>query len=154
MGKMFERKIAGLALALGVRDTDQINQVYPFTDLALQLAQQASASKLSVFGHYPLDGLSVGLGHVRLYPPAAACEGSLDRVEILTGDERYVQLRGWLRIPEGQALPARLDFSDKAGRVTGYALTLPERKRGWGNSTEKRRVIRFSGYVLAEMPVL
>jgi hypothetical protein len=60
MGKMFERKIAGLALALGVRDTDQINQVYPFTDLALQLAQQASASKLSVFGHYPLDGLSVG----------------------------------------------------------------------------------------------
>ena len=122
---MFQRNIAALALALGIKDQSQIGLVWINADQALSLAQKAGDHNLSVFGTLPLKNARERLGTQSLTggSSAAPCQGQLDEVQEIVGDPRYLRVNGWMFNPAAPSVPALCRLVDNQGRVVGLVLT-------------------------------
>lgn len=147
----FQKKIAALALELGIADQPQIGHVYPSARAVLPIAVQARERQLSVFGLEPWRGLHAAMGRAVTLPAAAlpACQGSLDEVAPVEGDSRYLRVAGWLRDPGTATVPARVRFVATDGTLAGVALTgrvRPDVAQAVGAGARKAG---FQGYVLA-----
>lgn len=118
---LFGKRVAALALAMGVQDKAQIMQVYPEPPRALALAARAVQKDLSIFGHYPLQGVAARMGQP-LPPSGVRCDGGVSAVFPVVGDPAHVRIEGVLHAPGSAQAPAfvRLVAADK---VVGYAVT-------------------------------
>lgn len=120
----FQRNIAALALALGIKDTSQISQVFPSTEIALKIAEKASIKNLSIFGTPTFKGLKNQLGTViEKRPQLSACQGSLITTKLLDEDHRFVRVSGWLFNTQNKAQPKTIIFQNSEGKKVGFALT-------------------------------
>lgn len=148
---LFERKLAVLALALGIRDESQIGTMYPNAERALEVAGAASAHHLSVFGMYPYAQIKQQMGATAPALNLPLCEGSLDSVRPVVGDSRYMAVRGSVWVAGQQGAPQMVRFIDRHQRVAGFALVDkggridPDR----GATQGIEAPIRYAGYVVA-----
>ena len=138
---LFGKRVAALALAMGVRDQAQIMQVYPEPSRALGLAARAVANDVSVFGHYPLRGVATGMGQP-LPHLGPRCEGGLVSALPVVGDAQHVRVEGSLHAPGSVQSPGFVRLV-VAGKVVGYAVT-----GGLARGAPATRT-GFTGYVQA-----
>ena len=118
--ELFERDVAALAVEMGVKDRPQIKHVFPSMETALAIGVKATAKDYSIFGQPNLKNV-----HERIGTPFAlqhACQGSIDQVEAVEGEGRYMSIRGWLFDPAQKRSPKELWIVDKSGLAVGYAL--------------------------------
>lgn len=116
----FDRMLAASALTLGVRDEPAIGQVYPFTDVALSLADRAQRDRISVFGNEPLVGARDRIGTNEVFE-GAACEGHVDTSDVVAHNRFALRVSGWVA-RRAHGAPDRIDIVDAHGRVVGLAV--------------------------------
>ena len=142
---LFERNVAGLALALQIDDGPTIRTVFPNTPVVLGIAAEASDRHLSVFRRFPFRDLRDAIGQTT---PSEALPtyGVVDRIDRID-DRRYLRLEG--RLHGSLGVPGRLRLIDAAGRTVGFALPSPGPLTAGavGSSTAGDHAVR--GYVLA-----
>jgi hypothetical protein len=121
---LFQRATAALALALGVRDEQVIKPVFPFVEVALQIAAKASERDAGIFERAPYRDARELLG-TRRSIAEERCLGHLDEVRPVAGDPDYLFVRGWLggavRGGTGDQ-PRRLVLLDAQSNVSGVLV--------------------------------
>jgi hypothetical protein len=125
-GNLFERKVAALALELGINDQDQISAIFPSATWALQIAEEPKARNLSIFGLAPIKDAQQRIGRQHSAGYAFSPQnslGSLDEVEPVTGDDGYFRIRGWAFSPAEAGSPELLEVLDENNLIVGIALT-------------------------------
>jgi hypothetical protein len=151
----FERKVATLALALGVDDHEEIGALWggPNDVKTISLiAGKAYANHLSIFGTYPFSGVRETLGNKAFAPPLsplATCEGSLSGIEITT-DARFVRISGWIWNPTTVDQPAVVRLLDPGSREIGIAITgqpRPDLAVAIGSQASRAG---YRGYILSD----
>ena len=121
---LFEREVAALALEMRIKDQAQIGQVFPSADWALSLTETPSAKNLSIFGQHLIKDVRGQIGRrlPDMTSSGRACQGSVDGIEPIEEDSRYVRIRGWFFDQERKAVPRSFWMLDSDGVVVGYAL--------------------------------
>ena len=138
-GKMWQRQLAVLAMELAVRDTAQLELLYP-EPLRLQtVIEQARIQKLSVFADPVYAGVREQLGQVISLNAWLPAVGQIVEQNVLKDDARFVRVFGTLA-SEHNATPA-LALVDADGRMQGYALVHP--------AADSSGQQLFSGYLLS-----
>ena len=127
--KLFQRKIAALALDMGITDPVQTNRIYPDSKALASYAKEGSRLKISIFGLPLYRNVSEHLGqHLtdlelrRIAHIKSHCIASADGVRILKNDNRYVGIDGWVFNPATRQVPRALWIVDKHHVVVGYVL--------------------------------
>ena len=111
-----QRLGAALALELGIPDQDQVINVYPKAELALQIVDQFRTEPKAIFAMFPIKNAGDLIGTTT----TAAISACADPVFQSTA----VPQTGWARIT-GPVLPGegqQLMISDEAGLVRGVAV--------------------------------
>ncbi len=120
---LFERRVAALALELGVRDSKQIYSVFPFTDPILKLAKVAADKDLSIFGHPLLKDSAQQMGRNRPDRSSAHCIGILEPASVQIEDDRTVRIQGWMTHTDRKTVPEKIEILNQNRNIVGYALT-------------------------------
>jgi hypothetical protein len=128
VARLFDWESAALALELGVRDESTIVTVFPSVNYVVDLSARAKAQNLSVFGSYPLDGLSELQGQPIAAREARACVGHLDTAVEIDGDENYLRISGWIFDPASHSVPKVLTFTNEQGVIVGAGLSGQQRQ--------------------------
>ena len=148
--KLFEQKVAALALELRIKDQVQVLHIYPSIDTVLPIAEKASAQNLSIFGMYPFRGAREQFGAPARQLVLPACQGSLDAVEIINGDARFVRVAGRMFNPDGKSYPQVIRFLNDQSKVVGYALTGQPIPNVADASNKKVLQSGYRGYLLSD----
>lgn len=148
-GELFDRMVAALALELGVRDERQIGHIFPDADWAAALAQKPVERNLSIFAHPQIRDAKECIGQSITVEPSVICRGSLDESSAVTGDPRFLKVRGWLFDPSSGRVPSKIWFADSRGNIMGYAITGQSRPDVAAAIDEEARYSGFEGYMLA-----
>jgi hypothetical protein len=143
----FERRVAMLALELGVGDWLQIRQVHPNPGEALEIADWASDRDVGVFGIPPFAGLQEQLGGSISQLPTARCHGRVNHVYPVGEKDGIVRVNGWIFDKKKRAVPDLVRFCDEDGSVIGFALTGRERPRIAARLGEEAERSGFTGYI-------
>lgn len=120
---VFDRKLAGLALTLGIEDEAQILHVFEMSLSLMRTAEAAEASRLGMFAIYPWRGLKSSLGQSIVNDSLPQCAGHVDIVSTITPDQNYIVLQGWLFNSQQRQTPQLITLADTSGVISGYALT-------------------------------
>lgn len=148
----FEMDIAALALALDVRDADQVRIIYPAIDHALRLAEAARSRELSIFGRAPWQGLRRQLGQAAPALAGGSCLGHVDAVDRFAGEARWVRVSGWIYDKTRGAVPRVAHFVAADGRSLGIALTGAPRSDVKNAIDSRASKAGFRGYLRADEP--
>jgi hypothetical protein len=148
---LFERKVAALALELGIKDQPQINNIFPFTDWALSLSEAPVARNLSIFGMSPIKDTKELINNEvsNAVPTLRPCQGTLDEIQPIEGDTRYLRVRGWFFDPSTNSVPEQIQIVDERGLIRGSALTGQSRHDVESAFSRSHRYSGFKGYALA-----
>lgn len=146
----FERDLAGLALELGVRDQAVISKVFPSVDYVMGISELAKKQSLSIFGNYPLNGLSESLGQSIEEPSASDCIGYLDSTYEIESDQGYLNLNGWFFDRYSRDVPKLLTFANEQGIIIGAGLTGDPRPDVGEAVNLSAFNSGFSGYILRQ----
>lgn len=133
-----DRKLAGLALELGVYDARQITTVHPVPDQLLQEAAVASAIDLGMFGVFPWADRREQMGEVFLPTSLPTCLGYLDSVTPIATDPEYYLIEGWLVDRETRRVPELITVVNTASEIAGFALG------GWPREDVREAVGRYA----------
>lgn len=147
---LFERKVAALAFELGVRDEQQIKNIYHKVDID-NLVLRAQQGHLSIFGVPPIEGAKKLLdtlyrSEVNNFP---LCQGSLDSQQVIAGDSDFLRINGWIFDPKSKTSPERAVVIDEAGVIQGVIITGRTRPDVAKVVNSKAELSGFSGYVRA-----
>lgn len=149
---LYQKKIAALALELGVADQVQVGNVYPLARNVLPIAELARARHESVFGMAPWRGLHDAIGRPEtINNPRSPCQGSLDEVAPVESDANYLRVSGWLRKRDGGLMGETLRLVDGNGKLVGVALSGHEQPDAATSVDKNARYVEFQGYVLASI---
>lgn len=148
---LFERQIATLAIELGVKDQSQISHIFPSADWALSIAEVPVSMNFSVFGISPFKDAReiIGQKSKKALLPKNQCSGSIDEVEIIDGDEKFVRVRGWIFDPHSQHTPKSVQLIDENGVVKGVLITGQTRPDVANAIDSIASNSGFKGYVIA-----
>lgn len=144
---IFERMIAGLSIALKIRDYDQIKNIFPMPEIIFQNLEKYKGEKNYVLAIPELRDAHMLMGKMYDGKPVNACEGNVDGVGIVSNDKKYSKVNGWIYDPiEKEAPKTVLIVSEN--KIIGYALTGRPRKDvsnivGW-----RAKYSGFQGYLL------
>lgn len=147
---LFDRKLAALALEMGVRDKVQIARVVFDAGKGLELARQAGDAGLSVFGRYPFRDVHQQLGAPVTSFAAATCETGALQLQSVDDDTRFLRLKGWVMTATESERPQALRLINHQGRMAGYALIDQHSQAAAAAAGRSARMYRFEGYILAQ----
>ena len=145
-----EHWAGALALEYGIRDLAQISKLFPDPEVALMIAKGASERQLSVFGHPPLGNLKEQLDTQFASLGSEACSGHLEEVKAIDGDDRFVQVQGWLFSDKQLKAPKVAQFIDSNGMIIGATVSGFAHSTQNGRNERKARWAGFKGYIRAE----
>lgn len=150
-GELYERKIAALALELGVKDQNQVSHVFPSADWALTLAEKPVAKNLSVFGSMPFKDARemIGQKSTKALRSDIQCLGSIDEVQTIEGDTKFIRVRGWIFEPSDRNIPKSAQLIDENGIVQGLIITGQSRPDVGSAIDPHAKNSGFKGYVRA-----
>lgn len=149
---LFERSVAGLAVAMGVNDKLKINQVYPSSEQALSIGKIASERGLSYFSRTEFNNVNNNIGKSidgfsRIFN---ACQGHIDYIEPIEGDNNYMRISGWIFDKSRKKPPSTIWLINQQGFAVGYALVGHARPDVAKAIDEKANISGFKGYFLSE----
>jgi len=144
---VFNRKLAGLALALDIRDEAQIKQVFEMTPGLLRTAELAESRQLGMFAIPPWRGLKNAMGDTATYSGLPQCAGHIDRVTTITPDQDFIAIQGWLYNAQQQQVPSLITVSNAAGVISGFALGGQPRPDVAAAVEDQAYLAGFRGYV-------
>jgi hypothetical protein len=144
---LFQRKIAALALELGVKDQPQIRHIYPSAATVLSSSEVPRERNLSIFGLSPIRDAREAMDKMM---PIQQCQGHVDRVEAIEGVTRYLRVRGWFYDSRHHSVPESVRFVDNQGIVKGIVLTGKLRPDVAKAIDPAAELSGFEGYVLAD----
>jgi hypothetical protein len=148
----FERKLAALAVELGVKDEAQVKHVFPSVPWILSIAERPIAENLAIFGMPPIkDQHEILRTKLAVGSAADLCKGAIDEVSKIDGESQYLKLRGWIFDPLQNKVPEYALLVDAEGTVYGVVLTGNDRKDVANVIHDKARYSGFKGYVLREV---
>jgi len=148
---LFERRVAALALELGIQDQAQISHVYPSAEAALSLAKIPAERNLSIFGIPPFEDAKKKIGaDAAILEGQRICQGRIEKIQRVDQDTRYLQVHGWAFDRESRVIPKILQIAEPEGRIIGFAL--PGRIRPDIAATVDLAAFKsgFVGYFLVE----
>ncbi len=125
----FDRKLAALAVELGVKDEAQIKHVFPSVDWIFAIAEKPIAENLSIFGVAPIKDKREILGSkLNVEIAADTCKAAIDEITKIDHDPKYLKIRGWIFDQVENKVPEYALIVDNAGTVQGVLLTGDDRK--------------------------
>jgi hypothetical protein len=133
------------ALALGVRDTAAVGEIYPF-DSIYSIASEAKRLGLSIFSLPNLVNAQKYLHQPAKETALSPCRGELDR-RAVTDDAGVSAIGGWAFDGEAGRVPGEVILVDSDNRVVGVGLTglpRPDLARSVG---ENVGIAGFDGYL-------
>lgn len=145
----FERKISALALELGVEDKQQIALVTPNVDKTLEISAIASDRQISIFADPLFKNVKHYIGSQESVIPLTQCQGAIEEIVKGRGDDKYLQIRGWILDPHSQHPPISIDIVDNRNMIVGYGFTGLSRPVIHNNSVvSKAELSGFKAYLL------
>jgi hypothetical protein len=135
---VLERKVAVLALELGVADVQQIHFIYPFADQLEAKVEPYRAKQLSVFGQSPYRNLRAQIG-TRLVA-SANLAGSVTQIGSIDGAAGFERVSGWIETGD-RAVSDAIFLVDTRDTVIGYAMV---------DVAAKGRRHLFKGYLVGK----
>src|SRR5690606_19940415 len=79
--QLFERRVAALAISMGVHDAPQIHTIYPSAKTAIQYSEFPLEHELSIFGVESISDSRRLIGQQGSQNSMATCQGQLDTVQ-------------------------------------------------------------------------
>ncbi len=148
---LYERKLAALALELGIRDQAQIGHVFPSADWALDLVKKPVEQNYSIFGTDPLINLRDHLGKIpkEKNKHLENCIGHLDAVEEVATDQKYLRIRGWLWDEHKKNDGELITIRNLNNQIVGYGLLGHDRPDVAKQINKEARHFGFKAYILA-----
>ncbi len=122
---LYERRMAALALELGIKDQTQIKSVFISADWTLDIAAKPVDRNYSIFGMEPYKDLRQKMGATSNGAGAGlkACQAYLDFVEPVQNDPRFIKIRGWLWSEDGVGKSEIVEISDAHHQIKGFGLS-------------------------------
>jgi hypothetical protein len=148
---LYGRKIGALALAMSVADPKRVSVIYPSIDIASSIAEKAYQKEFSIFSSQayrefrerPLTKFENNL-------TVANCVGSIDNIQAVDGESKYLSINGWLRLQEDISPTfEHLRFMNSDGLIVGYAVYGGYRPDVGKAINEKNTFSGYDGYILA-----
>lgn len=147
--KEFEKEVAVLALAMDVNDEPQIQNVFPWGTMALDISRVAIKSRRSIFGNDTFAQAAQVVGSTNGAQPVNICQFHIDETTVVPLQPAYARITGWVFEPTTGQVPKTLLMTDSSGVVVGYAITGKPRK-DVGRAVDRRaRRSGFKGYILS-----
>lgn len=139
---LYERKVAALALELGIRDEKYLYKLFPFMDQLELISREAKKQELSIFSHKDINALSELILKENPYKIFLTdSKYKVRAVKFLSTDNDYSYISGWY---SADSLSSRLMFVDPDNnKIVGFALTIREDKK----DGVYENGYRFDGYV-------
>ncbi|MFN9030641.1 MAG: hypothetical protein ACK54C_15245 [Betaproteobacteria bacterium] len=145
------RLISALALELQIKDKEQIEQVFPWSDIALDLAKTPSSRNIGIFDHPALRDAAISIGE-KVEHEGISCEGSIEDVMLVADDAEYFKIRGWAADPYSSEQSTAWVFLDESRRVVGFGIGGFRRQSPAGIiGRELLHAVGFVGYVRADL---
>lgn len=145
--ELFDREIAALALALGIKDDDYILKIFPNVRHALIFSNQAIRSGNSVFGQDPYLDLHRKMGRRTIMPTSADCLGTLSGVSAISVPPGIRRVEGQLVASGRKGTPKLIRFIDERSIVAGFALIATPSGFVGSGSNHPGREMKFKGYI-------
>lgn len=148
------RMTGALALLLEVHDARRTGMLIWDEVFGMRLARLGAEQRIGLYGRPPLAGEGEALGRQEKVPPAT-CHGTIDSVEPVPEDPRFMLVNGAL-LPDGPPVdayapaPPSIYLVQTDGTVAGIGLTDRWRKRHVAGSDSPRvRHLTFTAYLRA-----
>jgi len=150
---LYEQNLAAVALEMGVHDKNKISTVYPNSDHALSIAEEASKHNRSVFGSPWLKDVRkrIGQKYLEATDSLPKCQGAVENIENVAGEKSYYKIQGWSFTQNNIKSPHSLWILGPEGIITGYAIFSPSQKHTIENMQNSGFKSKFKGYVLSNL---
>lgn len=151
--KLFEDKVAALALELGIPDQRQILHIYPNAKHVLEIAKKAAEENISIFDLYPIKDARYRLGKSKNIKKYDVTEkknnlGHIDEIYyISSGKKEFIRFKGWCFNKADFKLPELIEVVDEKGVVIGVVLTGQPRPDVAKRVHKKAIYSGFKGYI-------
>ncbi|MCX8062112.1 MAG: hypothetical protein N3D16_05980 [Anaerolineales bacterium] len=146
----FERNIAGLAVAMGIRDESQISKIYPSAEHALSIGMIAAEKGLSFFSRPEFKNIKLGKPVDGFAEAHNACQGYIDYIEPIKGEKNFFRLSGWIFDRSRRSSPGTVWLINKEGIAVGYGLTGQPRPDVANAVDKNAKFSGFKGYFLKD----
>lgn len=143
----FDKRVAALALELGIRDPQYTKRIYPRENVLVQDARPAIQYHQAVFGTQAMKSARTDMGRTVGLSGGSSCLGHLDTMQRLKGDPQYVRISGWLFDRGANEPPTHLLVVNSAKNVVGYALTgawRPDVRRAVGGRSARSGFVGYA----------
>lgn len=144
----YERLIAALALELGIKDQQQISNIFPSAEWALAIAEKPSKMDVSIFGNPLIKDVKQSIGMTSLNRSSISCQGSLDEVAKIEGENEYMKVRGWFYQADAEKSPKVIHLLNNEYKIIGYALSGQSRPDVESVINPKAANSGFKGYMI------
>lgn len=148
---VFDRELAGLALALGIEDEAQILNVFEMTPDLMRIVDTAEAERLGLFSIPPWRGLRQAMGETLVNDALPQCAGHVDIVDTIVPDDNHIAIQGWLYNSQLHEVPRLITLTDTSGEISGFALTGQPRPDVADAVDDNAYLSGFRGYVTREL---
>lgn len=147
--KVFERRLAALALSLQIDDPHVIQAVYPDSIRPLLLSEKIAPKHLFVFGQVPFSLINPQLIDKTLLKTSdPACEGQIDTITSFDKSSRFVRIEGWLKSLPKHNTPEFIRLFNQNQKIIGYAVSGAVKNSDQYNSILKSDLSGYKGYIL------
>lgn len=145
--ELFDREIAALALALGIKDEDYILKIFPNARHALIFSRQAIRNGNSIFGQAPYLDLHREMGRPTLRPSPKDCLGTITGVSDIPDSTGIHRIEGQLVATDMKAPAKLIRFIDERNIVSGFALIATPSPFVGPGSQNSEKEMKFKGYI-------
>ncbi len=141
---VLDKKVAALALELGVRDEKYIKVIFPFVDWIIDMSKKPIERNLSIFSDESIKDARELMGKKLEYDINSfeKFDGFLDEIIIVNEDKKYVRVKGFL-FKNNLEVSSNMIIVNEDNQVIGYVLS--------GYKSEKQDSLGFLGYVSQDM---
>jgi len=140
------KKLASLALEMGVRDEHYIRQIFPFVDWVRDMAESIRKENLSIFHENAIIDTHEAIG-TTITLPIANFIGHLDEVQPIEQDQNYLRIRGWVYDSSSHTVPKGCFVVNQQGIIVGAVVTGFEREDVRKAISYYARRSGFTGYI-------
>jgi len=148
---LLDKKVASLALELSIYDEASTNKIFPNYKWLVKLSKEAISQNLSIFGNDLICDLSLKMGNNFKTIANDYLIGSLDSIEFIDNEKKYLKVRGWLFNDELNQVPKYAYIVDKNNTIIGYVISGFERIDVADSISKDAKYSGFYGYVLKKL---
>ncbi len=143
----FLKRVAGLALALNIPDSDRIGAVYPSAQGALTIAESAKGRNLSFFAIEPYRSINEPIIKDLSVDNLGECIGYIDAVEFVKDYPKFGRVSGWIFNSKSKSAPEYVEFLNQNNEVVGYSVVGSRRSDLKESISASAVKAGFEGYI-------